>query len=226
MKENVDENFNEEYLEKCLNHLNWNAGESHWKELQGKVHIEKGTWVAVNRIGNLLTAENEPELVKAIHDAWNVDENWFSPFIEHYGVPMPLNIQRILGSRSTNEHVTYSYATTINGELRSHANDHPVYFQRTYVDDGACKTTILQNDTKDAILGPFENFAGVFGHVTRARTYYKYVTIDGLRTLCNCPVDNMRLIGLDVIHRYTHTIDYRNPLPRVWTARPDLANHP
>jgi hypothetical protein len=55
-------------------------------------------------------------------------------------------------------------------------------------------------------------------------TYVKFVVIDGLQTCCECTVDTQRVIGLDVIHRYLHTIDYRKANPRVWTRRPDLVD--
>jgi len=56
------------------------------------------------------------------------------------------------------------------------------------------------------------------------QTYIKFITIDGLRTRCYCTADE-RTIGLDVIHRYVHHIDYRNDdHPRTWTARDDLSD--
>lgn len=57
-------------------------------------------------------------------------------------------------------------------------------------------------------------------------TYLKYIIIDGMRTRCECLLDTTRVIGLDVIHRYTHTIDYRKRYPRVWSKRDDLTDDP
>lgn len=74
---------------------------------------------------------------------------------------------------------------------------------------------------KELLLFQLYTFEGVLRNVP---TYKKYITIDGLQTRCACTV-GYRAIGLDVIHRYIHRIDYRNAAhPRRWTARPDLVN--
>jgi hypothetical protein len=96
--------------------------------------------------------------------------------------------------------------------------------QDVFVDDGATSTSILPSDaTRVTRLGPIIQVYGYKNTKYTEQTYYKFITIDGLRTKCCCTVDE-RVIGLDVIHRYVHHIDYRNANPRSWTARNDLAD--
>jgi len=92
------------------------------------------------------------------------------------------------------------------------------------VDDGATHSSIKQSDVGKTtrLYRPIPSVHTFGGRVLRnVPTFIKFITIDGLRTRCYCTVDE-RVIGLDVIHRYIHKIDYRKANPRKWRRRPDL----
>jgi hypothetical protein len=101
----------------------------------------------------------------------------------------------------------------------------PVKFANVFVDNGATHSSIKKSDVgKTTLRGPIQTIYGYKNAKYTEQTYVKFITIDKLRTKCFCTVDE-RVIGLDVIHRYTHTIDYRNKHPRIWKKRSDMKNH-
>jgi hypothetical protein len=187
--------------------------------------------VAVNEDGQYITATSVHKLDKKIEKY-----GWFSPYYEQVGIPVPdaiarpangslVDVRRRGVGRIAYGNAEPNLTTSISGEMRnSSAQTRAKRFTDSFVDDGATRSSIKQSDvTKQTRQGrPIPTIHG-YGGVKHSNvpTYLKFITIDNLQTRCECTVDE-RAIGLDVIHRYVHVIDYRNAQPRTWTARPDL----
>jgi len=184
-----------------------------WEEMKDELEqkYKKGSWIAIDYNKKLVSATTEPELDAAVTNA-----RMFSPYRKQIGVEdKVIKIKMIQagsvvlnnGNRSTELFVNGEVASN-SGRLYQHYRTQNLQFQ---LDTGAEVTTILDSDLTPAMtILPSLTFGDFNGHSFVLQRRQIFILIDNLITRCQAAVAGDRLLGMDVISRYTSTIDCRN----------------
>eukprot|EP00474_Spongospora_subterranea_P006815 CRZ07273.1 hypothetical protein [Spongospora subterranea] len=200
--------------------------------------LQEGTLISFHSSGLMFlgTSRNQLELLDPIGSARGyfpiefafLVAGFYKKFINGEIRPIP---GRFFSHTAVGNADESSLMTTIRPRLvndRSQMMDleQECEFNTFFVDDGASYCTILHSDISAHSNSPeFLNFETSNGFVWRM-TVGKFIEIDNLWTDARCAVadqgSHMRFIGLNVISRYVHHIDYRMPNPRLWRRRSDL----
>ncbi|CEP02472.1 Uncharacterized protein PBTT_03968 [Plasmodiophora brassicae] len=121
--------------------------------------------------------------------------------------------------------LSFLQGTTVDVVVETgRAEDLPQVWRSVFVDDGSSFCWAPARDLVRCQRAP-SCTVSTFNGDRHVQTRWIYVTIDGLRTRARCiegDDGDGRAIGLNVIIRYRHVIDYRQRPPRTWTRLPGL----
>jgi len=200
----------------------WYDGEKVWNEIRNEIESKYpiDTWVAVHRSGKYVAASSEKEIDVKIQEA-----KWWSPFMKIIGRDAAPEVSQ----RAVHAFRGASLCTNTTAEVGSSVNrlyGHAYTNHITFVnDDGAEVSNIAPANRQSSMQKiPDQRIRQTDGSVVILPACRFFLSIDGLVTKVFATVGGVdNILGVDVLHRYLHSIDYRNVgAERVITLRPDL----